>query len=34
MLNDPKTAEYIAKYTQAKEEDQEVEEDNTVSNEN
>ena len=34
MLNDPRNAEYIAKYTQAKEETQEVEEDDTVSNEN
>ncbi len=35
MLNDPKTAEYIAKYTQAKEDEvQKVEEDDTVSNEN
>ena len=34
MLNDPRNAEYIAKYAQAKEETQEVEEDDTVSNEN
>ena len=35
MLNDPRNAEYIAKYTQAKEDEvQKVEEDDTVSNEN